>query len=265
MIGLVTAPIYGIPDHIENWATALAGLGAVGSLLYCGRAALTRRSLLPLYLFVGGALTCFIEPFIDTMGHAIFAQQDQIAWTSSFGRHIPAYIGLTLMFYVAPAYLALLGVFEKGIAPRRFYALCGVLVTATFLFEFVPLHYDLWRYYGPQGLQLGDMPLWWGFVNAQGLVGTAVVIHLLRRVLPERGLALLVPLLPAIFLGVHTAGSVFGYLALNSTTSRAVGTLGTVATCGLCGVLFWLYSKVVSPAGRAAVVPPHPEMVSTTV
>jgi len=263
--GLLNPPIYGIPAHIENWATALAGLGAVGSLLYCGRAALTRRSLLPLYLFVGGALTCFIEPFVDTMGHAIFAQQDRIAWTSSFGRHIPAYIGLTLMFYVAPAYLALLGVFEKGIAPRRFFYLCGALVTATFLFEFVPLHYDLWRYYGPQGLQLGDMPLWWGFVNAQGLVGTAVVIHLLRRVLPDRALALLIPLLPAIFLGVHTTGSVFGYLALNSTTSRAVGTLGTVATCGLCGVLFWLYSKVVGPAGPAAAGLPHPEMVPTTV
>ena len=239
------APIYGIPDHIENWATALAGLGAVGSLLFCLRAALTRRSALPLYLFAGGALTCFIEPFIDTMGHAIFAQQDRIAWSSSFGRHIPAYIGLTLMFYVAPAYLALLTLFERGVAPRRFFQLCAALVVATFAFEFVPLHYDLWRYYGPQGLQLGRMPLWWGFVNAQGLVGTAVVLHLLRRVIPERGQALLVPLMPAVFLGVHTAGSVFGYLAINSTTSRAVGDIGTVATRGLCCVLFWLYSKAV--------------------
>ncbi len=238
-------PIYGIPAHISHWATALAGLGALGSLLYCGRAALARRSALPLYLFVGGALTGWIEPFIDTMGHAIFAQQDRIAWTSSFGRHIPAYIGLTLMFYVAPAYLALLTVFQRGIAPRAFALLCGGIVAATFLFEFVPLHYDLWRYYGPQGLQLGQMPLWWGFVNAQGLVGTAVVVHLLRKQLPERSLALLVPLLPAVFLGVHTAGAVFGYLAINSTTSAVAADLGTLATCGLCTVLFWLYSKVV--------------------
>ena len=33
------APIYGIPDHIENCATALAGLGALGSLVFCARAA----------------------------------------------------------------------------------------------------------------------------------------------------------------------------------------------------------------------------------
>jgi len=247
------APIYGIPDHIENWATALAGLGAVGSVLFCLRAALARRSPLPLYLFAGGALTCFIEPFIDTMGHAIFAQRDRIAWSSSFGRHIPAYIGLTLMFYVAPAYLLLLNAFEKGISARSFGLVCGAMVTATFLFEFVPLHYDLWRYYGPQGLQLGDMPLWWGFVNAQGLVGTAVGLHFLRRLLPGRGLALVVPLMPAVFLGVHTAGSVFGYLAINSTTSRVVGDVGTVATCGLCAVLFWLYSKVVCIEASAVI------------
>jgi len=242
----LVAPIYGIPDHIENWATALAGLGAAGSLLFCLRAALARRSALPLWLFVGGALTCWVEPFIDTMGHAIFAQQHQIAWTSSFGRHIPAYIGLTLMFYVAPAYLGLLTVFERGITARRFAVLCGALVAGTVVFEFVPLHYDLWRYYGPQGFQMGPMPLWWGFVNAHGLVGTAVVLHGLRRILSERWLALLVPLMPAVFLGAHTAGSTFAYLALNSTTNPSVAAVGTLATCGLCSAFFWLYSKAVS-------------------
>jgi hypothetical protein len=248
------APIYGIPSHIENWATALAGLGAVGSFLFCVRAARRGRSALPLYLFVGGALTCFVEPFIDTMGHAIFAQEDRIPWTSSFGRHIPAYIGLTLMFYVAPAYLALLGLFDKGITARRFLMLCGSAVAATIVFEVVPMHYDLWRYYGPQGVQFGQVPLWWGFVNAHGLVGTAVVLHLLRRVLPERGLVLLVPLMPALFVAVHTAGSVAGYLAINSTTSKAAAYVGTLATCGLCSVFFWLYSKAVCTA-ESVVVP----------
>ena len=239
------APIYGIPSHIENWATALAGLGAVGSLLYCIRAAIGRRSALPLYLFVGGALTCLIEPFIDTMGHAIFAQQDRIAWSSTFGRHIPAYIGLILMFYVAPAYLALLGLFEKGVTSRRFLTLCGVASAATLVFEVVPMHYDLWRYYGPQGLQFGQVPLWWGFTNAHGLIGTAVLLHLIRRALPERALPVLVPLMPALFVAVHTAGAIPGYLAINSTTGKTAAYIGTLAACAMCSGLFWLYSRAV--------------------
>jgi hypothetical protein len=236
------APIYGIPSHIENWATALAAIGALGSLLYCIRASLGRRSLLPIYLFVGGALTCFIEPFIDTMGHAIFAQEDRIPWTSSFGRHIPAYIGLILMFYVAPAYLALLGVFDKGVTTRRFLLLCG---SATIVFEVVPMHYDLWRYYGPQGVQFGQVPLWWGFLNAHGLIGTAVALFFLQRVLPGRALALLVPLMPVVFVAIHTAGAIPGYLAINSASSETAAYLGTLAACVLCSVWFWLYSKVV--------------------
>lgn len=254
------APVYGVPAHIENWATLLAALGAVGSLLFCLRAALASRAPLPLYLFAGGALTCFIEPFIDTMGHAIFAQEDRISWTSSFGRHIPAYIGLTLMFYVAPAYLALLTAFRHGIPARRFGVVCAVLVASTFLFEFVPLHYDLWRYYGPQGLQVGDAPLWWGFTNAHGLIGTAVLLHLLLRVIPAARQFLIVPLMPALFLGVHTAGSTFGYLGLNSATSKTAAYLGTIATCALCTVLFWVYAKVVCSPGpdRAAAPAPAP-------
>jgi hypothetical protein len=248
------APIYGVPSHIENWATALAALGAVGSLVYCVRAAVTRRSALPLYLFVGGALTCFIEPFIDTLGHAIFAQEDRISWSSTFGRHIPAYIGLILMFYVAPAYLALLGMFDKGVTSRRFLLFCGAAVASTIVFEVVPMHYDLWRYYGPQGLQIGQVPLWWGFTNAHGLIGTAVLLHLPRRLLPERSLVLLVPLMPVLFVAVHTAGAIPGHLAINSTTSEAAAYVGTLAACGLCSVFFWLYSKAVCTAESPDVV-----------
>jgi hypothetical protein len=63
--------------------------------------------------------------------------------------------------------------------------------------------------------------------------------------------------MPAVFLGVHTAGSVFGYLAINSTTSRAVGDVGTVATSGLCCILFWLYSKAVCRDAPAVIPEEH--------
>jgi hypothetical protein len=258
------APLYGVPDHIENWATTFAALGAVGSFVYCARTAVGRRSALPLYLFIGGAMTTLVEPFIDTLGHAIFAQEDRISWTSTFGRHIPAYIGLILMFYVAPAYLALLGAFERGIPARRFGAICAGMVTATLVFEFVPMHYDLWRYYGEQGPQIGDMPIWFAFTNANGLIGTAVVLHLLLRVIPANRQFLLVPLMPALFLGVHTVGSTWGYLGINSATSQTAAYLGTIGACATCTALFWLYSKVVCREEAPAPVPAHAETITAT-
>jgi hypothetical protein len=167
------------------------------------------------------------------------------------------------MFYVAPSYLWLLDLFRRGLTARRFGIMCAVMVVSTFLFELVPIHYDLWRYYGPQGISLGEAPLWWGFTNGHGLIGTAVVLHLLLRVVPANRQFMLVPLMPVLFVGVHTAGSIFGYLGINSTASETAAYVGTIATCGLCSVFFWLYSKVVCvPAQSRAETPStNPEFV----
>ena len=85
----VEVPVYGIPNHIEHWATALAGLGALASLVFCARHSLRNRNPLALFLFVGGALTVFIEPFPDTLGRARFAQVDRIKWIGALDSQIP--------------------------------------------------------------------------------------------------------------------------------------------------------------------------------
>ena len=121
-------------------------------------------------------------------------------------------------------------------------------------FEFVPMHYDLWRYFGSQGLQIGDGVVWWGFANSHGIIGTAVVLSLLLKVLPERRQFLIVPLMPPIFLGVHSAGALFAYLTVGTTTNSTATFFGTLATDLLCCLFFWLYSQVVcAPASVAAV------------
>ncbi|HKN89797.1 MAG TPA: hypothetical protein VJ622_05915 [Acidimicrobiia bacterium] len=246
----VQVPVYGIPDHIENWATAIAAAGAAGSLAFCLRHSIRHRSPLALFLWIGGALTVLIEPFPDVLGRARFAQLHRIKWTGAFDSQIPAYIGFVYMFYLAPGYVLLLDAFRKGISRRTLGIVCAGLAGGAAVFEILPLHYDLWRYYGSQGLKVGKYPIWWGFVNAQGLIGTAVVLFLLLKILPRRSQFLIVPLMPPIFLGVHTAGSFFAYLTVGTTTNSTATFLGTLATDGLCCVFFWLYSLVV--CGRPA-------------
>lgn len=41
--------------------------------------------------------------------------------------------------------------------------------------ELVPLHFDLWRYYGSQPLKLGGFPIWWAFINGQAGITSSVV------------------------------------------------------------------------------------------
>ena len=248
-------PAYGIPDHIENWATLLAAVGAVGALLFCIRHALARRSPLALLLFCGTGVTILIEPFPDVLGKAVFAEIDRIPWTGGLGRQIPAYVGLIYFFYMTPAYVLLLDAFERGLAASRLLTIYIAMAVGALAFEYVPMHYDLWRYYGAQGLQVGEMPVWWGFINTHGVVATAVALHFLLKVLPRNRQFLIIPLMPPIFVGTHTAGAFFGYLTVGTTNNTTTTTLGTLATCVLCVVLVRLYSAAVCRPAGAPVTP----------
>jgi hypothetical protein len=265
----VEVPVYAIPDHIENWATALAALGAAASLAFCVRHALRNRSPLALFLFVGGALTVFIEPFPDMLGRARFAQVDRIKWVGALDSQIPMYIGLVYMFYLAPAYVLLLDAFRRGITGRQFGVVCAAMAGGAVAFEYLPMHYDLWRYFGSQGLQIGDGVVWWGFANSHGIIGTAVVLSLLLKVLPERREFLIVPLMPPIFLGVHSAGAFFAYLTVGTTTNSTATFIGTLATDLVCCAFFWIYSQVVctettATAGSTLPAPPEARLVTFT-
>ena len=251
----VQVPVYGVPNHIENTATILAALGAAGSFAFCLRHSIRNRSPLALFLFLGGALTVLIEPFPDVLGRARFAQLDRIRWTGAFDSQIPMYIGLIYMFYLAPGYVLLLDAFKRGMSRRAFAIVAAALCGGAAVFEIAPLHYDLWRYFGSQGLAIGKFPIWWGVVNGHGLIATAVALSFLLKILPERRQFLIVPLMPPIFLGVHTAGAMFAYLTVGTTTNSTATFLGTLGTDVLCGVLLWLYAQVVctatSPAGKS--------------
>jgi hypothetical protein len=246
-------PVYGIPDHIENWATLIAAAGALGALVFCIRHSVTRRSPRALFLWIGAGCTIFIEPFPDVLGKAVFAEVNRIPWMGGLGRQIPMYVGLIYLFYLTPAYVLLLDAFERGLAASRLLAIYGALVAGACVFEFLPLHYNLWRYYGSQGIQLGRVPIWWGFINVHGIVATAVALHFILKVLPRNRQFLVIPLMPALFLGTHTGGAIFGYLTVGTTDNTTTTTLGTLATCLLCVGLVRLYSLVVCRPAEAPI------------
>src|SRR2546430_16999574 len=106
------------------------------------------------------------------------------------------YTGLVYLFYLAPAYVLLLDASQTGITRRTFGIVCAALVGGAAVFEIAPLPYDPWRYYGSQGLKVGKFPIWWGFVNGQGLIPTTGGLFWLLKLLPEPRRVLTFPLMP---------------------------------------------------------------------
>ena len=239
-----TQPVYGIPGNVEHWAIAISAIAAACSLLFCVHRAVRRRSLVPLYLFVAGGLVVLMEPFCDVLGRATFPELGTIGWLSSLGRHIPMYVGLIYMMYWAPAWLLLGERFEAGMRARTFWAICAVAAVATCAIELVPLHYDLWRYYGSQGLKLGGFPIWWAFINGQAVMTSSVAVWLLLKVIPGGRRFLLVVALPPITFGIHAAGALTGYAAVSSTTERATTWVGIAGSMIVSVALVWIVSLV---------------------
>ena len=252
-------PSYGIPDTVEYPAIAICAALALASLIFCVVLARRRRSMLPLYLFAAGALTVFFEPYPDVLGLAVFPQEGQVHWISGLGRDIPMYIGFIYLFYWAPAWLTMVDLLQRGITPRRYWALCGIMVVATCAIELIPLHFRMWQYYGSQPLRLGGFPLWWGFINGHSFIASSVVLVLLLRVLPANRRFLLVVLMPAVVLAVHTGGAMPGYSTVATTSNPTVTWLGTLGAMAFCTLLCWVYSLVVCRPGTASWVTPWRE------
>jgi hypothetical protein len=254
-----TQPIYGIPASVEHWAIALAAVAAACSLLFCVQRAVRHRSPVPLYLFAAGGLVVLMEPFCDVLGRATFPELGTLGWISTLGRHIPMYVGLIYMMYWAPAWILLGEWFEAGMRPRTFWTICAVAAAATCAIELVPLHYDLWRYYGSQGVELGGFPIWWAFINGQAVVTSSVAVWLLSRLIPRGRRFLLVVALPPITFGIHAAGALPGYTAVSSTADRATTWAGVGGSMIVSVVLLWIVSLV---ACRRAENPAHPPVAA---
>jgi hypothetical protein len=253
----MSVPVYSISDGLQRWAIVLSAVGAAGSLVFCVRAAVVRRSALPLYLFVGGALAIVIEPFPDVLGHAVFPEVGQIGWVDLLGRRIPMYVGLIYMFFFAPPVLLLLDRFERGISRRGYAALCGVVFAGATGFEWLALHLRLWVHYGEKPYA---SLLFWGVVNSHLIIAVGVIVFVLARLIPAGRQFVFVILLPPIAVGVHTMGLMAAALGLGSTTSRVAMTVAALVGVVVCATLLWVYSLAVCRPGPAAA--PTPDAVA---
>ena len=253
------APHYGISFDVQFVAIVVCAVLAVASLAHCVARARRDRSPLPLYLFAAGALTVFFEPYPDLLGAAVFPEVDQVPWISTFGRMIPMYIGLTYLFYWAPAWLTILPQFQRGISARRFWGICGAMVVATCAIELVPLRFGLWTYYGEQPFRIGGFPLWWAFINGHSFIASAVVLVLLLRVLPTNRQFVIVPVMPAGVLGSHTGGAMLGFSTVGSTSNGTITTLGTLGAMAFTVLLCWIYSLFVCTTPAV-----EPRLLTTT-
>jgi hypothetical protein len=244
-----------MPAMAQNVMIGLTGLGAFAVVLLSLREMRRRGDRVPLYVLLGAALAIFYEPVGDMLGMAYYPAIGQVVWIDTFGRKTPLFIALIYFCYFPPFILFFLRALDAGISTARWWRLWAATVLATFLFEPLPVHLGLWLYYGTQPFVVLGFPLYWAFVNASFVFGTAVGTHFVLRGFGGRANWLIVPMMPLFLLFFHGAPSLPVATALNTTDSLVLTSIGGALTIGLSVLLSWMGASLLctpTPRRRAA-------------
>ncbi|CAM2169585.1 membrane hypothetical protein [Paraburkholderia sacchari] len=137
----------------------------LGGIIYALVVARRTRSLLPIMCMVGGALTIFLEPLVDSHLQVWWPIHSQPTILRAWGRPLPVMVLPIVTWYFGIGALLRLDWLQKNGAKSRLWLVYAVEVGMAVALEPPAIQLDLWHYYGEQGFRFFGYPIWWPFVG----------------------------------------------------------------------------------------------------
>ncbi|MFE3002164.1 hypothetical protein ACFXG4_45250 [Nocardia sp. NPDC059246] len=221
---------------------------ALLSIAYAVLESRRRGDLLVIFLVIGAGLAIPYEALGDELVHVYYTESGQISWIHTFGRDIPAFIGILYFWYLPFGAYALLRRATKGVTTRQFWT--AWLATLSFCIGFEILVTETagptWIYYGPQAFMVGDVPFFTPFTYVSFCLGIAAGVAGLERLLPKRRQWLLIPAVPMLMFATQGMTSLPVAISLHSgTTNHLYLALGALGSGAFAVVLAWVVSLAV--------------------
>ena len=212
--------------------------------LYCVYLGVTRRSALPVLLFVAGGISIILEPIADTLGNVQHPAVGQINAFVVDGQPIPWHVLIAYTWYYGWLCVSMFHRFvARTMTPRIWWQTAAGTFAFVLLFEQIPAHLGLWVYYGEQPLDIGWMPVWMAAANMASVIVSALLVYKFLPILTGLRSLLVLVLFPASVLGAHTFAAGPSYMVINADPARVswpVLELAGVATCGLAALIVWI-------------------------
>lgn len=262
MLELYTQPPAGLimPATAQLWTTLIYGVGALLFVFLAIRLALRERSVLPLLMILGAALTVYLEPVVDVLGNAVHPQMGQFNLLTTNGHPVPWAVLVGYLWYFAACPLLCYSMLKQRTLSQRFvWGAFASVVGGAAVVEQIPLHFGVWVYYGEQLPKLGFMPIWWIFANAAAVLVPFILIYKLFPMLSGHRQWLLVPLMPSgAFMGHAAAGwPMYNLLGTDTTALPDIALyLGTLSTVALSLLMVWLLMVVTDIPLRSVLAGP---------
>jgi hypothetical protein len=222
-------------------ATLIAGAVWLGVLAWAWQLSRRYRSLVPLVLLAGGAITYGYEPLVDNLGKCWLPEEHQWTLFSAFGRDMPLYGVFVYSAFFGGFALMSWSHLKRGGAPSGLWRTFAIaMFINAFLFESPAIWADFYTYYGNQPFNPWGFPLWWPFVNCAGPIALGALLYVLdERARVDRGWLYGTAFLgQPIFDGVSNGGAGLPtWAALNSDVSTGIVWIAGTVTI-LLGCLF---------------------------
>lgn len=245
-------PSYALEPTVDRWALiTLAVLVFVGSA-YCAIQAVRTGSRLPLIILVASLTTITLEPFFDVLGSVVHPGEGATPGIILLGREMPVYNALIYILYWSGTIVYVVDLIEKGITLQKWLALSALLMVSALIFELIPIHFGMWRYYNTQPFEIAGFPLWWAFVNTHAAMGISAACYFLHRLLGPGRAWLIAPIYPGLLFGIHMFAAFPGYAAVSTTPDYGLALLGTGLAMAYSWIFIWIYGLAVCRDQTAA-------------
>jgi hypothetical protein len=207
-------------------------------LIFAARMGAKYKTLVPVLFFVAGFCNIVLEPFVDRLGHCIFAIQGQLTLFETNGHPIPLFAAVIYSFYFGAIWLILYPRYlKKSLTSSFIWKLYLANCLFAFVLEILPVKYGLWVYYGHQPLWLGPptLSLFWTMLNPVCILTGFTFITRLHYMLRGWKQILLIPLSMSGAIMGHIGAGFPYYSVANSSlnTSPLIIQLSGILSIGM--------------------------------
>lgn len=143
--------------------------------------AIRHKSIVPVFIYLGGGLAYLAEPLVNVLGLVWFPQEGLQAVWGTLGRKVPLFGFLAYLWFLGGMTVILYDRLRSGLTGRGIWIAYGIFVLAECILEIPGLQIGAFTYYGNQPFVVAKFPLWWAFVNAAAPIVAGVLCY---RMLP---------------------------------------------------------------------------------
>lgn len=124
------------------------------------------KSLLPIFIYLGGGIAYINEPLVNVMGLVWFPPNGMDVVWESMGRKVPVFGFLAYAWFLGGMSYVVYDRLKKGLTMKGIWITYFIFVVVEAILEIPGLNMGAFFYYGNQPFIFMKFPMWWTIMNA---------------------------------------------------------------------------------------------------